>query len=346
MKTRNIKTMILILGVLPLALSAQTVSLEEYLDLIRTRHPFFAGEALAGDIAWKQQERFLGNEDWTATVTPSYSHNDTVDIGFASVDEFDNVRLRAGIGRPIWKTGGRLDFFYDYDFLDQEFNPSRFRLPGGNEIDLSCPGRFFRNGVSLSYTQPLLQNRGGTLSRLEYDLQGYSAEQTDLKTRENLEEFLLDQALRFMEWIRRDEELTIARKRLRLAEEELESTQKKHDAHVVEEVDLYRAKAALLEARRNVRFVESRWRAKQQELAVQGQEEALLEKSPRYDLYTLKELPLPSETVANLRRGARVIRQLSKRREQLERERKGLSDVEKPELDPPVGRFEGRGVRF
>ena len=210
---------------------------------------------------------------------------------------------------------------------------SQIVFPGQDDLDVGGPSRFFRTGVSASYTQPLLQNRGGGLSRLAYELQGYTAQQTDFFVQENQEGFLLEQALRFMDWIRRDKQLEIARQRLKLAEEELHSTRRKLDARIVEEVDVFRAKDAVLEAKRNVRLVESFWKAKQAELAVQAQEKSLLESSPKVDLYRLRPLPNPELTVSTLRQRARIIRQLGRRHEQLKREREGLSDVEKSELN-------------
>ena len=111
--------------------SAETVTLKDYLQQIRIRHPFFRQEALSYEIALKQQERFLGGEDWRVRLTPSYAYDDTTEVGFARPDKIDNARLAAGVERKVWKTGGQLDLSYDHDYLDQVLNNSTVELPGG-----------------------------------------------------------------------------------------------------------------------------------------------------------------------------------------------------------------------
>ena len=102
LECRRVKTIILLVGCLvlanPQALVAQTISLNRYLDLIRSRHPFFRQEALAHEIALKRQERIRGDEDWEIVVNPSYTYNDVVEVGFGTVDQFENARLETGIG--------------------------------------------------------------------------------------------------------------------------------------------------------------------------------------------------------------------------------------------------------
>ena len=43
---------------------SQTISLEEFLELVKESYPFFAKEKLSVDIERKQNEHFLGSQDW------------------------------------------------------------------------------------------------------------------------------------------------------------------------------------------------------------------------------------------------------------------------------------------
>lgn len=314
-------------------LSAEDISLNAFLNQIRARHPFLMKEALAADIARKQQQRFLGEQDWQAAAGAEYTHNDTAEIGFGTIDAFDAVSVDAGVGREVWRTGGRVDLFYNYTYRDQEFNQSLAPIPGESTIDLAGPSRFYRNAVGAAYVQPLWRNRGDVLSRLEYDLQGYAADQTELLVLERQEGFLLRQALAFLDWVRLEEERQIAGRRLDLSEQQLASTRKRFDANLVEEADLFRAKNALLEAQRNLRLVDSSWKARQAELATQAQDASLLGRRPGFDLYALRTLPDPEPVVAALRSRARLIRQLELRADQLAREREGLASQGKPAVD-------------
>ena len=55
---------------------AQTVSLEEYLTMVRQNHPFFASESLSVNISVESQARHLGDKDWLVESSPFVSYED------------------------------------------------------------------------------------------------------------------------------------------------------------------------------------------------------------------------------------------------------------------------------
>ncbi|VAX21888.1 hypothetical protein MNBD_NITROSPINAE03-39, partial [hydrothermal vent metagenome] len=94
----------------PLPASAEALTLERFLNEIRENHPFFAKEALTSDIEKKQQERFLGDEDWLVQSSPFYSHQQSAYQNAFTLKSVDQAGLNASLGRTFWKTGGRLSF--------------------------------------------------------------------------------------------------------------------------------------------------------------------------------------------------------------------------------------------
>ena len=52
--------------------SANTISVDAYLELVRDNHPFFAREQLQTSIEESRRERFLGRENWLVESSPVY----------------------------------------------------------------------------------------------------------------------------------------------------------------------------------------------------------------------------------------------------------------------------------
>jgi hypothetical protein len=319
------------------AQDSEVISLSSFLDRIKTEHPFFRQAELEYEIAWKIQERFLGDQDWRLRAVPAATYDDTVEIGVGAPDVIRNARMEVGADRQFWSTGGRFDLTYATDALDQEFDGPGVSLPGaGESLNFGGPPEFFRRGVSASYTQPLLQNRGGGIDRLPYDLSGYSAAQSEYFSHENQEDFLLGLGIQFLEWMLLDEERTIAERRRKLAQEEFESTERRLQANVVEKVDFYRAKDAVLESERNLKLIESSWSAKQVELSVQAMSPEIMMQRPEYELYQFITLPDANDIVAELRVKSRLLAGRQAWIDQIEREADSLKDTGKAELDLSV----------
>lgn len=318
------------------SLPAEDLTLDAYVERVRDTHPFFAKEDLAGDIERQRQQGLLGAEDWSVFAEPSYDDRELPALSFGAPDRVRNAKLRAGLDRAFWATGGRMDLAYEYDDLRQDVPDAGFTLPTGERLDLAGPGRAYRNSVSLGYVQPLLRNRGGGLSRLEYDLQGYTAELSELQAMERQEEFILLQALRYLDWVLLHEDRHIAARRLDLAREEMAQTERKLEASLVEKVDLFRARDAVIQAEQGLRQVEAALAAVSAALAAQAGWDDIGERRPAFDLHARP--PLPDQTTARkrLRDAGRSVRLLHVQLLQLDRERSALLDARRADLDLSV----------
>ncbi len=187
--------------------------------------------------------------------------------------------------------------------------------------------------VGLSYTQPLLQNLGGKLDRLKYELSDYTVSFTEVQVLENQEAFILDLAMSFLGWVQIHEEIKIAEERYNLAKEQLEQVQKRHSANLVDKVDVLRGQDALRTAEQGLLQLNSLWRAKQAELAVITQTAELYKKSPVFDLYKLEELPGIEESVVGLKKQSRLLQTFDILKEQLVCSRDGLTEQKRPQLN-------------
>jgi outer membrane protein TolC len=309
----------------------QEVTLDEYLDLVKSNHPFFRKERLAVDVEEKQAESLLGGQDWILNVTPSYSY-----LGEATAPEFQADKrvhiagLEAGLDRALWSTGGKLGFSFSTEYINSD---GQFTSP-----------KVYKHGFGVSYTHPFLQNAKGVLDRLGYELSDFTIDLTGVQAIENQEDFLANVAIRYIEWAFFSEAIVIAKERLKLAEEQKEQTMKRFNANLVDRVDVLRAEDAINISKQAILQLESQWKAKQAELAVLAGSDEIYRKRPSYDIYSLAPLPQKEEASSQLKSQSRLLRIFEILRKQLLYQRDGLLNQRRAQLDLILsGGLFGRG---
>ena len=314
--------------------SAEEISIDEYLDLVKKNHPFFTKEDLSTQIEEKEAESLLGAQDWMLSIEPSYSY-----LGKSSAPEYGaqnrihQVGVTAGVNRSLWSTGGQLGLSFSSGYKNSDTYPSTTKA--------------FRHGFGVSYTHPFLQNSKGKLDRLAYELSDYTIDLTEVGALENKEDFLLDAATRFLDWVYYTEAIKIAEERLSLAEEQLEQTTKKLKANLVDKVDVLRAEDSVRISEQALIQLESQWKAKQAELAVLAVTDEIYERIPLYDLYSLEQLPKKEEAVSTLKAQSRLLKTFDILRKQLIHQRDGLEEQARAQLDFTVsGGLYGRDEDF
>ena len=306
---------------------ATTVSLDEFLKLVQQNHPFFEKESLSVDITVESQKRFLGDRDWIVQSSPFIAHENKTGLINTTYDKLGQVQIGGTLQKKFWKTGGRLSASYSLAYADQEYRT----LFSGN------PSELFRQQLSVTYSHPLLRNQSGILDRLEYELATYVIDFTEIQSKENQENFLLNVGIGFLDWIFLEEQLHINNERLRLAEEELASSREKYKAHLIDKVDILRQEDAQRIARQNVVLSQSQTLAKQTELAVLAQSPVIGESEPEYDIYSLVTLEEVEQTINRLNDDSRVLNALNVLESQLTLKTRGLSNQMRPQLDLNVG---------
>ncbi len=323
--TRFTTMIIFALNCLPLSALAEGIGLGDYLQQVQANHPFFTQQALNREIEQEQQRRYLGDEDWVLKARPSYQHEERSAGSALVAEEQDGLVLNAGMERSFWSNGSRISIDYDYSHLDQ-----RFAAPV-NSFDEHG------NGVSITYTVPLLQNKGGELSRLDYEFQAYNVDLSAVNSAESQEQFLEQLGLLFLDWVFVNEQRYIAENRLSLANKELTRTKKKRRSRLVAEVDVLGARDAVINARQNLSAIESQWRALQAELATQSGNPGLYKMRPRYELYALKKMPGIEQALSDMAQNSRQLQAIDLQVAQLERLQSGLNNQLNPELDLVLG---------
>lgn len=312
---------VLMLVALPAVADVQEITLTEYLDTLRQNHPFFVKEALSRDIEEQQQRGLAGGEDWVIRAGPSYLHEERSQGSPFSAKEKNQFTVGVGMERQFWSSGSSVSLDYDYYRVKQ-----RFAQPIGTFNE-------YGNGLSLTYSMPLMKNRGGILSRLSLELQSYNIDLSDVVSKENQEGFLEQNGQLFLRWVFVHEQRRIAESRLHLAEEELVRTKKKRRTRIAAEVDVLRTKDAVINGKQNLQQLVSQWRAIQAELALQSGDMSLYQAKPSFDLFGVEEIPTIEVATEMLQNNSRLLKSVDLQLERLSHQQQALKNELKPELD-------------
>ncbi|MFC1581460.1 TolC family protein [Candidatus Neomarinimicrobiota bacterium] len=321
-------------------LNAQTITLDEFMNQLRLAHPVFEKEELTVQIDKEIQMGYLGAKDWLISSGPYYSRLNPLPPGSFTPDRIDQLNFGAVAQRAFWKTGGRLSFSWSSDRTDQ-IGLQNIVLPLGDltgnpaipdMVFETGPSKYYQNALAVTYTHPLLKNRGGFLDRLQYDLKQYDIDFSEVHVIENQEGFLAEVAAKFLDWVLLTEQKQIMQDRLKLNESELARTKEKKEANLIDEVDVLRAEDALRIAKQNQILLESRWSALQSELAVLSMNSDIFEMSPEFDINSFEDIMTFEEASTYLNGNSRPIRSLQVRLDQLKYAQKGYEEISKPDL--------------
>jgi outer membrane protein TolC len=316
---------------------AQTITMSDFLETVKQSHPFFASESLSAEIVREGQQGELGAQDWALRSSTYYTYQKQPSVGLGAPEQVSQVAAEIATAKALWSTGGRFSVTWSSEYTDQTipgivipFEPNDIVIPAG-------PAQLYGNRLYLTYTQPLLQNFGGKLDRLAYELGDYEVDFTQLELRENQEQFVLDLSESFVDWALISERRRVANDRLELAQEQLRQTKRKRAANLVERVDVLRAEDAVRIVEQTLVLVESQWKAKQAELAVLSQIPELYQIEPEYDLHARMTLPSADEAVQRLTEQSRILIGLRVVHDQLVYLTHGYSEQSRPQLFLTVG---------
>lgn len=325
------KTMkILIFMFFTISAFSQSISLDGFLEKVKQNHPLFSKEKRTVEIEEKGREAFLGAEDWYISASPFYTHVKPIASGPFTPKTVDNVGFEAKAERLVWTTGGSFSFGWNSGYTNQNVAdisiPNVFTIPGG-------PSELYQHGLFISYMHPFMQNRGGYLNRLNYDLAQYAVENSKIQSKENQEIFLLEMALNFLQWALLDEQIKISKERLQLAQEQLDQINNRRKANLVDQVDVLRAEDAIRITRQNILLMQARWKGKQAELASLSQSEDIMNQTPDYDLFMQHQILSFEEVKDLIYASARPLQSLKTFQENIKHQREGLVELSKPQLN-------------
>lgn len=311
--TMKLKQVLIIIFILALlggwpkanAEELEIITLDKFLSLLQKNHPLFAKEKLTPAIQREDQRSLRGAEDWKISSSIDGIHTEST-LAQPALPDKDDVSITAGLDRLLWKTGGTFSAALKSGYVD-------------NAASLQLPSYYSQNQLQVSYVQPLLKNRGGFLSRFAYASKAYDIASAEVQSQENQESFLLSNAFKFLDWVSYQAQIGILEERLRLSEEELETTRRKRSSNLVDEVDVIRAEDTVRSVKQSLELTRLQYKGLQGELAVVSKNQGLYAALPDFAIYKIAHLASPEHerNITKLENESRLIKPLKILLEQL-----------------------------
>jgi outer membrane protein TolC len=222
------------------SLNVQAISEREFVEQLKSTHPFFEQQALSSQI--KQVEKYLtnANEDWIVAIDSNYKNENASDVSSSTYNKLNTTSVDVSATRKLADSGS--DITFKHTWKDKS-----------KDVDTT------RNKFSLDYTYPLLRNRYGVNDQLDGDVAQIAIDKNILDRLEQEENFILKKLKRFVDLAYAQEQQLINERRLVLAGQELNLVKQKFAASVVDKVDVLlqedayqRAQQQLLQAQQDL----------------------------------------------------------------------------------------------
>ena len=308
---------------------AEQLTLNSFLEQLEDRHPRIKGLEENKRISEAAKRREEGTKDWEVAAGTSYRYDEPAQIGIAVPDNTEKILTEAEVRKKLWSTGGNLSarYFNNYENTEvREFSGAGF------DSSSFFPEDFYQNGVLLSYTQPLLKNRGGTLDNLAYELKGFDEKISLARSQESSELFLLESGLLFIQWAELEAKKNILKERLALAKKQFKETKDMASAGVKEDVDLFQAEESIWLSQQNLNLTESNSKAIRAQIAnlLQKDNENL---SVSYNLGSKLKNPQLASIIQEIKNNSRSLKLVKIEKDRAERELEGIDDQKNHQLD-------------
>ena len=220
--------------------NAQAISEREFVEQLKSTHPFFEQQALSSQIKQVEKRLTTANEDWIIAIDGNYKNENASDISSSTYNKLNTTSADVSATRKIANSGSDITFKHTWKDKNKDVNTTR-------------------NRFSLDYTYPLLRNRDGVNDQLDGDVAQIAIEKNTLERLEQEEDFILKKLKRFVDLAYAQEQKIINERRLVLAEQELNLVNQKFAASVVDKVDVLlqedayqRAQQQLLQAQQDL----------------------------------------------------------------------------------------------
>lgn len=321
----NKKTALLTIIAIILGINTQlfAISLEEFIILVKTKHPLYQQLTLLEKESTLQipqaEERFntLLEQDL------SYTRTNPIKSSPFNPDTIDTSNFKGTISKELQKTGGKISIG-----INSQYNYFGYKTPPSlNGTPLVTSGSFYQNSIFLSYIHPLLKNINGTLSKLGVEIATLKVEEDALKFKEAKETLLKTMIQNYIEWTFLYEENAIIANRIDLSENLLQSIRRQYEANLLNKVDVLRAEDSLNTLKEQQLIIRNKLENKGLELEILLSEKDLRKEKPTFSFYKVNA-PSKKETSET-----RTQKQLLFIQKILEKELNALKNEKKPELD-------------
>lgn len=178
----------------------------------------------------------------------------------------------------------------------------------------------------------MLKNYNSALNKLQYQLKDLEIDYQKLVIAEQKENFLLDAAIKFVQWVAVIEKGKIYKERMILAEEQLKKLRDRFKENLIDKIDILRSEDEIKILEQTIINLYASRASLNIELSHLANDPEILNTDPSFDLYEQSILPDKKTTEKKLCENTRIISSLNKQNEQLKSAWGFYQESSKPDL--------------
>ena len=209
--------------------AAQELDIDSFVQSILKNNPGVQRILSEKAIAAGELQASRGIDDAILSSSLSLSHTEPSPLTGAEASESDDTKLGLSYDRIFSGSGTRLSLAYSNQSTDR--NPPL----------TSLGDKYYQPSLTLRLTQPLLKNAGGVQDHLNIKLNQLNFKLSQLNSLENLESYITQLAILYIDWYQASRELDISREVHQQSIEQEKLTRTKVKRQVIEPYELLRA---------------------------------------------------------------------------------------------------------
>ena len=209
--------------------SAQELGLDNFVHSILKNNPGVQKILAEKDVASGLREASLGVDDGTISSSLNISQTEPDKIFGLEPNLSKNKNLNLTYNRLFSDTGTRLSLGYNNLYTDRD------------TATLEAGSQYYQPSFTVKLTQPLLKNAGGVQDSLNIKLNELNYKLSVISSQENLESYISQLALLYIDWYLASQELKISKEVHLQSIEQEKLTQTKVKRQVIEPYELLRA---------------------------------------------------------------------------------------------------------
>ena len=251
---------------MPSSVNALTES--EFVQSLLSNNIFFEKEQINLTIKQIEMEGDRANYgDWDWTIGGElgrinknkikYDYTSTTDYAKSTSQEVR--KFSSDLTKKFFSNGSELSISYDKSLpvKDEEMHDKN-----GHQMDKNTTE--YLDDASISWTLPLLKNKGGVVDQKTYDLAVLDFEDEKLALAETKEDFIEEKLMIFLDWVNYNTQISIIKNRLKQSENILETITQKGASHI-SKITLQRT---INKIQRLLLELESKLKAEQRSLSI------------------------------------------------------------------------------
>lgn len=213
--------------------SVNPLPIDSFIAASKSYHPFYKEKALQERQLLSQLKQTTATQEWQQSISLAATRQEPIQTNTFTPDSQESLALEAGLKKLFWKSGGTLHIYATSAQASVSYGSN-------TPAFLTNTPRMIEQRAGISYTQPLIKNRGGTLSTFHYAVTQTNNQQQRIAFFQEKERFLLSSIEAYLQWALASAQVSLIEKQLTMSKRSLQDLKKKQRANLIERLDVLR----------------------------------------------------------------------------------------------------------